>query len=183
MHPTSPARAATAVSARTVRVCFIMSWSLYALSWVDGSESDVDAEQHGLERRAALVDLRRAVRAIARAEARFRIPAFVVRPDECILRAHVHPRALRRQPAGQLGRQGVAQRDVADANERAVLVVARARVGAETAQARPRLRATLVLRRPVVRLEVVEPAGEAVVRGGERVIDGVPDARRGECGD
>src|SRR5687768_5270363 len=156
-----------AVSARTDRVCFIMSWSLYALSWVYGSESEIDTEQHGLERRAALIDLRCVVGAVARAEARLRIPPLIVRPDEGILRADVQSRALRRHSAGQAGRQRVAQRDVADAHERALLVVARARVRAEPGEAGPRLRATLVLRRPVVRLDVAEPPREVAVRGGE----------------
>src|SRR5688572_272675 len=183
MHPASPARAATAVSARTDRVCFIMSWSLYALSWVYESESEIDAEQHGPERRAALIDLRCVVGTVARAEARLRIPPLIVRPDEGILHARVHSRALRRQAAGQAGRQRVAQRNVADANERALLVVARARVRAETREAGPRLRATLILRRPVVRLDVAEPSGEVAVRRRERIVDGVSDARRGEGGD
>src|SRR5215204_4284815 len=174
MQALAPVRAA---SARTVYVRFIVGLS--ALRWL-GSEGEVESEQHRPIRRTADVRLRLLAVAVARVVAGLRVPPLVLREDERILRADVQACARRVHAAGPTLVERVAERDVADANERAVLVVARAGEGAKAGGARPGLRGRLILRRPVVRADVAEAARQAVVGGGEAVVDQEALARHGE---
>src|SRR5207237_4714083 len=122
-----------------------------------GSEGGVHAGGQRAERRAADVGLRGMAVAVSGAEARLGIPPLVLREDERVLRAQVQPRAARADAVRQRVAERVAQRDVADAHERAVDVIARAGEGAEAVGARPRIGARLVLGRPVIRRDLVEP--------------------------
>ena len=74
----------------------------------------------------------------------------------------------------------VPERDVPDAHERTSHVVARTRVRAEAIGARSWVSAALIFRRPVIRFNVVKPARQTVICGGEAVIDEEPDAGGGE---